>query len=154
MAKYTFKQSYPTFWVVLFLLILFLGVAVVFILISMLKFDSKIIFIIGVISFFIAALILPRRLASCLIEISMNEKEIKKRFIQKCFFEKKGVQNKIFWEDIQDFGFKPSRQFDKFKILLKNGGRFKFYHNNDDDNKDDFLRFVKDFKLLMKERKK
>lgn len=152
MAKYTFKQSYPAFWIISFLLILFLGVGIVFTLISILNFDSIILFLSGIIFFFIVALILPRYIASCLIEISMDEKRIKKRLNQKCFFQQKGVQNEVCWEDVQDYVFEPARQFDKFRITLKDGDKLSFYHNNDDDNRDDFLEFVRDFKALLKKR--
>jgi hypothetical protein len=49
------------------------------------------------------------------------------------------------WTEISDYVFQPDRQFDQFKLHFKNGTKFKFYHNNDHDNKDDFQKFLSDF---------
>lgn len=51
----------------------------------------------------------------------------------------------IKWADIKDYAFQPDRQFDQFKLNLTDGTKFKFYHNNDHDDKDDFRKFFSDF---------
>ena len=50
-----------------------------------------------------------------------------------------------------DYVFQPDRQFDQFKLHLKDGRKFKFYHNNDHDGKDDFQNFLADFSVKVKQ---
>lgn len=90
MTKYIFKQTFPTLWIISFLLILFLGVGIILILFNAFHFDSKLFFALSVIFFFISALIIPGRISSLLIEISLDDKKVKKKNISKFpFFAKK-----------------------------------------------------------------
>lgn len=63
----------------------------------------------------------------------------------------KKSQQEVEWSEIQDYSFQPARQFDKFKIRRIGGDTLKFYHNNDDNTKDDFIKFIKDFEAKVKE---
>lgn len=151
MTKYTFKQTYPALWISSFLLILFLGVGIIFILFNVFHFDSKPFFVLGVIFFFIVALIIPGRISILLIEISLDDKKVKKKNISNLFFFQKQSEQEVTWSEIRDYTFQPARQFDKFMIRRIGGDTFKLYHNNDDNTKDDFLKFVKDFETKVKE---
>lgn len=151
MTKYIFRQTYPVIWIISFLLILFLGITIVFVVLNAYHINSKLFFIIGVIFFLIVALIFPRHISSCLIEMSIDDKGIKKKVIKKSRYQKSS-EYEIEWLEISNYIFEPARQFDKFKILLINGDKFKLHHNNDDNNKDDFIKFINDFQAKVKEK--
>ncbi len=90
------------------------------------------------------AFYLPRFTATADIEISIDEDSIKRRWLRQFIFHSK-QEDEFKWTDIDDYVFQPDRQFDKFKLNFKDGTKFKFYHNNDHDGKDDFKKFLADF---------
>ena len=57
----------------------------------------------------------------------------------------------INWVEVKDYVFEPDRQFDKFKMTLKDGTKIKFFHNNDYNDKDDFIKFLHEFELKIQQ---
>lgn len=90
------------------------------------------------------ALYLPRFTATTDIEITLGDEGIKRRWLRQFILHNKSDVD-FKWNEIADYVFQPDRQFDQFKLNLKDGSKFKFYHNNDHDNKDDFKKFLLDF---------
>jgi hypothetical protein len=86
----------------------------------------------------------PNFTAAVDIELTIDNEGIKKKWLRKFLFQNR-PDISIYWTEIMDFVFEPDRQFDKFKITLKDGTKFKFHHNTDHDNKDDFQQFRLDF---------
>lgn len=90
------------------------------------------------------AFYLPKYTSVALIEISIDENGITKRWLKQFPFRKKSNEV-VKWNEIKNYIFQPDRQFDKFRLNLKSGKKFVFYHNNDHDEKDDFRLFLFDF---------
>lgn len=93
---------------------------------------------------FFLAFKVPRYTATVDIELTIDEEGLKKKWLKQFIFSNKPDLD-IKWTEIQDYVFEPDRQFDKFKMTLKDGSKFKFFHNNDYNDKDDFLQFLQDF---------
>jgi F0F1-type ATP synthase assembly protein I len=86
----------------------------------------------------------PNHIASADIELTIDEDGLNKKWLKQFpFLDRPDI--KIYWTDMKDFVYQPERQFDKFKITLKDGTKFKFHHNNDHRDKDDFQKFQLDF---------
>lgn len=90
------------------------------------------------------AFYLPRFTATADIEITIDNDGIKRRWLRK-FILHNNEDDEYKWTEIADYVFQPDRQFDRFKMNLKDGTKFKFYHNNDYDSKDDFRKFLSNF---------
>lgn len=93
---------------------------------------------------FFLAFKVPRYTATVDIELEIDQDGLKKKWLKQFIFSNKPDLN-IKWTEIQDYVFEPDRQFDKFKMTLKDGSKFKFFHNNDYNTKDDFLTFLRHF---------
>ncbi|SKB63803.1 hypothetical protein SAMN05660477_00416 [Soonwooa buanensis] len=98
----------------------------------------------------ILAFYLPKFTSTVEIEIEIDENGISRKWIKQFIFQNK-IDNKIKWNEIENYVFQPDRQFDKFKLNLKSNRKFVFYHNNDHDTKDDFIAFVSDFAVKVNE---
>lgn len=90
------------------------------------------------------AFYLPRHTATADIEITLDDEGIKRKWLRQFILHNKSDIG-FKWNEIADYVFQPDRQFDQFKLNLKDGTKFKFYHNNDHDSKDDFQQFLSDF---------
>jgi hypothetical protein len=90
------------------------------------------------------AFYLPRYTATADIEIHIDNVGLKRIWLRQFIFHNK-IDDEIQWNEIMDYVFQPDRQFDQFKMHLKDGRKFKFYHNTDHDGKDDFQKFQSDF---------
>ena len=90
------------------------------------------------------AFYLPRFTATADIEITIDSEGIKRRWVRQFILHNK-QDDEFKWKEIDDYVFQPDRQFDQFKLHLKNDTKLKFYHNNDHDDKDDFRKFFSDF---------
>lgn len=90
------------------------------------------------------AFYLPRFTATADIEITIDSEGIKRRWVRQFILHNK-QDDEFKLKEIDDYVFQPDRQFDQFKLHLKNDTKLKFYHNNDHDDKDDFRKFFSDF---------
>jgi hypothetical protein len=90
------------------------------------------------------AFFLPKYTATADIEIYLDNLGLTRIWIRQFIFHNK-INDELQWNEIEDYVFQPDRQFDQFKLHLKDGRKFKFYHNNDHDGKDDFQKFLTDF---------
>lgn len=144
--KYRIKQTSPFNYILTFMLTFFIGM---FILLKLSNQEiipkgQPLIFVLFFAPIIILAFYLPKFTSVALIEIIIDETGITKRWLKQFLLRKK--RNEVVkWNEIQNYIFQPDRQFDKFKLNLKSGKKFVFYHNNDHDDKDDFRLFLTDF---------
>jgi hypothetical protein len=152
MTTYTFKQTSPAIWIITLLITIFIGITTLIIIAvnKVFQTNSVVPVIITLVPFIILAFTLPRYTSTALMEISLSEAGIKKSCLKSYLFQQKPNDMEIAWMDIKDYVFEPARQFDKFKITLQDGSKFKFFHNNDENKKDDFLKFITDFEEMIK----
>ena len=95
------------------------------------------------------AFFLPRYTATAEIEITIDDEGVKRKWLRRFLLSSKSdIEFK--WADIEDYVFQPDRKFDQFKLHLKDGTKFKFYHDNGHNEKDDFSKFLSDFILRVK----
>ncbi len=143
---YNIKQTSVFLWILSLLASIFAGIGLM-ILITKTGLISKdqpifIIALVAPIIFF--AFKIPRYTATVDIELTIENDGLKMKWLRQFLFQNRPDRN-ITWTEIKDFVFEPDRQFDKFKLTLKDGTKFKFHHNTDHDNKDDFQQFRIDF---------
>jgi hypothetical protein len=152
MKKYKIRQTSPLLWIISLLLTIFIGggIIIAFAANGMFPKGQPILFAIIFIPIVVAAFYIPRFTATVEIEIIIDNNGIEKNWLKQFMFCNR-PDIKIKWTEINDFVFEPDRQFDRFKITLKNGSKIKFYHNNDHDGKDDFISFLTDFENKVKE---
>ena len=143
---YKIKQSSPWLFVVTLLTVIFSGMAILIFLSSnqILPKGQPLIFILCFAPVMGLAFYLPRFTATADIEILIDDEGIKRKWLRQFILHNK-QDDEFKWTDIDDYVFQPDRQFDQFKLHFKNGTKFKFYHNNDHDSKDDFTKFLSDF---------
>ena len=142
---YNIKQTSVFLWIFLLLASLFAGTGLMILVTKTGLIPNEPIFTIALVApiiFF--AFKVPRYTATVDIEITIDNEGLKKKWLSQFLFQKRPDIN-IQWTEIKDFVFEPDRQFDKFKLTLKDGTKFKFHHNTDHDNKDDFQQFRLDF---------
>ena len=143
---YKIKQSSPWLFAITMLVVIFSGAAILIVLSNnqILPKDQPLIFMLCFAPVMGLAFYLPRFTATADIEILMHDDGIKiKRLRQFILHNKPDVEYK--WTDIKYYVFQPDRQFDQFKLILKDGTKFKYYHNNNHNSKDDFRKFIFDF---------
>lgn len=143
---YKIKQSSPWLFITTFLTVLFSGIAILIFLSSnhILPKGQPLVSVLCFAPVMGLAFYLPRFTATADIEILIDDNGIERRWLRQFILHNKR-DNEIKWTDIDDYVFQPDRQFDQFKLHLKDGTKFKFYHNNDHDSKDDFRKFLSDF---------
>lgn len=78
------------------------------------------------------------------IEITIDNEGLKRKWLRQFLFHKR-EDDEFNWTEISDYTFQPDRQFDQFKLHLKDGTTFKFYHSTDHDDKDEFRKFLSCF---------
>jgi hypothetical protein len=146
MTTYSIRQTSPTLWVISLLLTIFtgMGLAIALAANGLLPKGQMWLFIVIIAPFFLLAFKIPRYTATVDIEIIIDEYGLKKRWLKQFLFQNR-PDIEIKWTEVQDYVFEPDRQFDKFKMTLKNGTKFKFFHNNDYNDKDEFLTFLRHF---------
>ena len=137
---YKIKQTSLLLYILTFLTTLLLGTS----LLALIPKGNFLIFIICFVPIFILAFYFPKFTSVAEIEITLDEFGIKKKWNRQFIFHNKKNKN-IQWAEIKEYIIQPDRQFDKFKLILQDKSKFTFYHNNDDDNKDDFRNFLSDF---------
>lgn len=143
---YKIKQSSPWLFILTLLTVIFSGTAILVFLSTnqTLPKGQPLVFILCFAPVMGLAFYLPRFTATADIEILIDDNGIKRRWLRQFILHNK-QDNEFKWTDIDDYVFQPDRQFDQFKLHFKDGTKFKFYHNNDHDSKDDFRKFLSDF---------
>lgn len=143
---YKIKQSSPWLYIATMLIVIFSGMAILIFLAiyQILPKGQPFIFILCFAPIIGLAFYLPRFTATADIEITIDNDGIKRRWMRKFIFHN-NEDEEYKWTEIADYVFQPDRQFDQFKMNLKDGTKFKFYHNNDYDSKDDFRKFLSNF---------
>ena len=143
---YKIKQSSPWLFITTLLTVIFSGMTILVFLTSnqILPKGQTLLLIVYVSPVIGLAFYLPRFIATADIEILIDEDGIKRKWLRQFIFHSK-QDDEFKWTEIDDFVFQPDRHFDQFKLHFKNGTKFKFYHNNDHDNKDDFRKFLSNF---------
>jgi hypothetical protein len=147
MTKYKVKQSSPLIYMLswifitvgLFLIFIFLGKNL-----NLIPKGKPIIFVLVSIAIVLFAFYISKIISTVDTVIILNDNGLEKKWMSQ-FLLSDRENVKINWSEISDYVFQPDRYFDQFKLSLKNGGKFKLYHNNDYDNKDDFQKFLSDF---------
>ncbi|MBA5246470.1 hypothetical protein H1R16_10745 [Marnyiella aurantia] len=140
--KYNITQTSQFLYTVTFLITLLSGIFTLVLLVP--KGVSFLIFLALFAPIFILAFYLPRFTSTAEIEIIMDEKGMERKWIKQFLFQTR-EDDYIHWMDIESYIFQPNSQFDKFKLNLKNGSNFAFFHNNESSNTDDFNHFLRDF---------
>ena len=146
MTTFNIRQTSTFLWIVSILATIFAGMGIFLVLVAnglIPKGQTWLAFVIILPIFFLAFKV-PNYTATVDIELTIDEQGLKKKWLKQFIFSNKPDLD-IKWTEIQDFVFEPDRQFDKFKITLKDGSKFKLFHNNDHNDKDDFLRFLQAF---------
>ena len=143
---YKIRQSSPWLFIATLLTVIFSGMAILIFLSSsqILPKGQPLIFILCFAPVIGLAFYLPRFTATADIEITIDSEGIKRRWVRQFILHNK-QDDEFKWKEIDDYVFQPDRQFDQFKLHLKNDTKLKFYHNNDHDDKDDFRKFFSDF---------
>jgi hypothetical protein len=144
--KYRIKQTSPLLFILTLLTVIFVGMSILVWLSSHQIFNNgqPLFCILCFASIIGLAYYLPRVTSIAEIEITIENEGVKRQWLRQFIFHNK-PDNDFKWTEIDDYVFEPDRQFDKFKLKFKDGTKFKFYHNNDHDSKDDFKRFLNDF---------
>ncbi len=152
MKTYKIRQSSPTLWIISFILTIFVGMGIFLVFVSNRIIPKMEIWSFAIIfgSIIIAAFKIPRYTATVDIELTIDDIGIRKKWLKQFLFHNRPDID-IKWAEIKDYVYEPDRQFDKFKITLKDGERFRFFHNNDYNEKDEFLIFLNDFDKKVKE---
>ena len=143
---YKIRQSSPWLFIATLLTVIFSGMAILIFLSSsqILPKGQPLIFILCFAPVIGLAFYLPRFTATADIEITIDSEGIKRRWVRQFILHNK-QDDEFKLKEIDDYVFQPDRQFDQFKLHLKNDTKLKFYHNNDHDDKDDFRKFFSDF---------
>jgi len=152
MTTYSIRQTSPTLWVISLLLTIFtgMGIAIALAANGLLPKGQMWLSIVIIAPFFILAFKIPRYTATVDIEIIIDEYGLKKKWLRQFVFQNH-PDIEIKWTEVKDYVFEPDRQFDKFKMTLKDGTKFKFFHNNDYNDKDDFIKFLHEFELKVQQ---
>lgn len=150
MKTYTIRQTSPALWGATLFITIFLGSLTLIVLAANGIFPQPWLFVIIFTSICVVAFKIPRYTATGEIELTIDENGIKKKWLKQLLFHNRSDLS-IKWIEIKDYVFEPDRQFDKFKMHIKDGTRFQFFHNNDHNDKDDFLQFLNDFESVVKE---
>ena len=150
---YKIKQTSPLLFVVTLLTVIFLSM---FILIwlshhQIIHKGQPLFFILCFAPIIGVAYYLPRFTSTADIEITIDNEGLKRQWLRQFIFHNK-PETDFKWTEIEDYVFEPDRQFDQFKLNFKDGTKFKFYHNNDHDSKDDFKKFLYDFVQRVEQR--
>ena len=144
---YNIKQTSVFLWIFSLIASTFAGTGLMILIIKatgLIPKDQPIFIIVLVVPIIFFAFKVPNYTATVDIELTIDNKGLKKKWLRQFLFQNRPDSN-INWIEIKDFVFEPDRQFDKFKLTLKDGTKFKFHHNKDHDNKDDFQKFRLDF---------
>ena len=152
MTKYKIKQTSSFLWIISMFAIIFAGIAIIIVLAVNGLFPAGqtwLVFVIIAPIFFLAFKV-PPYTSTVDIELTIDEQGLKKKWLKQFIFSNNPDLD-IKWSEIEDFVFEPDRQFDKFKMTLKDGTKFNFFHNRSYNDKDDFTRFLKDFELTIKQ---
>jgi len=144
--KYAFLKTSPTRWLITILFTIFIGMAFGIAMLINQLFTAVWQYLIFSVLFIILAFYVTRYTSVVKVETEINELGISIRYFGHFIM---GKMNDIVieWNDIRDYVFEKERQFDKFSITLNNNYRIKLYHNNDYDDKDDFLNFIDAFTM-------
>ena len=146
MNSYRIRQTSPFFWLISLLGIIFLGIGIMIVFAVNKVFPNALASIFVLVPFIIVAFIVPSYTSTVETQITMDEMMIKIIWLKQFILQDK-ANIEIYWNDILNYNFEVRKQFDKFEITLKSGEKFRFYHNNDHNSKDDFLKFLNDFKI-------
>lgn len=145
MKTYKIKQTSLLLWSISFLFTVLVGEGIVIVLVINNVIHREqfwLIFILIALVFYLAFKV-PRYLATVDIELIMDQDGLKKKWLKQFMFCNKPEVD-IKWTEVQDYVIQPDRQFDKFRITLKDGSKFQFYHNNEHTD-DNFLTFLRHF---------
>lgn len=150
---YKFKKTSPAIWILTLLLTIFLGIALLIILVINKVFLLHSIWIIGIalLPFIVLAFILPRYTSTANLQIKVEDSFLEIKGDKSIIFREEN--KKIKWTEIKEYVYQVNRQFDKFEILLKDNSKLIWFHNNDSDGKDDFIKFIEGFKTRISEMK-
>ena len=151
MTTYRIKQSSPWLFITTLLGVIFAGMAILLFLSSHHFLPKGItVFVLTFIPIIGLAFYLPRFTATADIEINLDNLGFERKWIRQFIFHnKQDIQFQ--WSEIADYVVEPDKQFDQFKLHLKDGTKFRFYHNNVHNNKDDFRRFLYGFRAKVDE---
>ncbi|MDR3025740.1 hypothetical protein [Chryseobacterium sp.] len=143
---YNIKQTSVFLWVFSLLASIFVGAQLMILMTKMglISKDQPVFIIVLVAPIIFFAFKVPRYIATVDIELIIDNEGLKKKWLKQFLFQNSPDRN-ISWTEIKDFVFEPDRQFDKFKLTLKDGTKFKFHHNTDHNSIDDFQQFLFDF---------
>ena len=146
MTMYKIRQTSPTYWFLTLFLTIFLGFVIIIVIATKIGILNFGVYALLMTPIIFIAFILPRYSATVDIEIIMDEIGIKKKWIRQFIFQHRS-DIEVNWLEISEYIFEPRRQFSKLKISLKDGSKISFYHNNDHEGKDEFLKFLNDLKI-------
>lgn len=143
MTDFKIRQSSPWLTVATILIVIFVGMAIIITLSANHVFPDHqpLIFILGFPLIFGVTFYLPRYTATADIEILIGDEGLKRTWLRQFIFHHK-KDDEFRWNEIENYVFQPDRQFDQFKLKVKDGRKFGFYHNNDHDGKDDFKKLL------------
>ncbi len=143
---YRIKQSSPGIFVIALLAGIFAGGGGLIALgaYHIVTFQNDLFLIICFLPLCLLAFWLARKVSSAGIAIKMDETGLKLTWVKQFIFFRE-ADDEFAWGEITDYVFEPDRQFDRIRLHLKDGYTFSIRHNNDDDGKDDFRRFLDDF---------
>ncbi len=145
---YRIKQSSLGLFIIALYTLIF-GLGLIFIFLNRGLSNQQTIYVVSLVVFVFTLLYIPKLISSANTEITLDNEGIEQIWISQFIFHKR-QDLKISWNEIEDYVFEPDRQFDQFKLHLKDGTLFRFFHNHD-HKKDDFKQFINDFSEKVKE---
>jgi len=110
--------------------------------------DNKLLLAIGVIAISMLAFYAEKKLGKATMQLTINKQGINTEFLRQFPF-KREQNNFIYWSEIESYVLDFDQSFDIFKIQLKNNRQFVVRHSSWDESKDDFNRFIADFKTAI-----
>lgn len=103
--------------------------------------------IISVIFILLLAFFLQRFTSTALVEVTLTKKDISIRWLSQYIFHHYPDKT-ILFSDIESYKYQPDKNFDLFKLTLKDGSEIKLWHFAL-TFKDDFDKLVMDFPQLV-----
>lgn len=148
MKTYRIKQSSP----IIFIITLFLLICspLMFFKDVMNETHQKNLVMILIVALFFGAYYLARFVSTTIIQIKMNDTAIKIIWAKQFFLQNRS-EFEIEWIDISKYKIEPEKNWNTFQIISKKNNKFQLRQNIDDEGKDDFITFLKDFEIKVKE---
>ena len=143
MSIYKIKLSSPWLFVITLLAVMFAGSAIMVAVEKQMAIGRSVAILLPVVAIMFLSFYLAKLTSTAECEIILNDNGFERKWIRPFLLGKK-ADLKILFIEIKNYKFEPSQQFDTLTIKLRNGKKYRLYHNRDFKN-DDYSLFVSNF---------